>query len=267
MVCLRGEIKAARKTPIFTRERTLFIGNKKSAQRFLVERFPKSGTSRPKSRDIPATPSKTTENLVGISAPEKKYLAPPPPPNHPLDPLAPPPPLLLGEPPPPGIFNKKPISPPSLSPRLPFPSPEQKKKKNIRTVHQEKATCIEFLYGISPTSGPPKNFMFRRFSVPAFKPLLNRAGFGFPLLLESRGFLRACFEEPSLRISPLKPLSFLQPLQDRPSNYWLARPLCLGVLLYKYWRISLRMIFLEDFSGYFLPPKQKRGEQIWRLNP
>ena len=73
--------------------------------------------------------------LVGISAPQKKYL-PPPPPKFSADTFpAPLPPLPRpGEPPPPpGIFSKKPTSPPSRSPPdSPFPSPEQKKSDVVR---------------------------------------------------------------------------------------------------------------------------------------
>ena len=82
--------------------------------------------------------------LAGISAPKKIFSPPPPPPPNrpnslqtPSRPPRPPPHPLLGEPPPSGIFNKN--RPPSLpvAPGSPFPSPEQKKIKNIRNVHQD----------------------------------------------------------------------------------------------------------------------------------
>ena len=85
-----------------------------------------------------------TKAWWAIFPPKKKYLATPPPPQiprkHPPSP-SPPHPHPPGRPPPPllgfSITNR-----PSLSRLLglPFPLPEQKKKKNIRNVHQERVS-------------------------------------------------------------------------------------------------------------------------------
>ena len=77
------------------------------------------------------------ERLAGISAPNKKNLAPPQIPAEIPGPLPPSPP---GRPPPlPGIFNKNRPPPPSLSPWTPpSPLPQAEKIKNIWNVHQGK---------------------------------------------------------------------------------------------------------------------------------
>ena len=78
------------------------------------------------------------DRLGGDFGPEKKYLAPPPHPNSPQTPSRPAPrlPPPTRETPPPGIFHKKSPPPPPGASHSPFPSPEQKKIKNIRNVHQ-----------------------------------------------------------------------------------------------------------------------------------
>ena len=79
-------------------------------------------------------------SLGGHFGPEKKYLAPPPPPipQFAADTLPPPRPSPSWRPPPLVEFSIKNRPPPHLpAPRSPpFPSPEQKKIKNIRNVHQ-----------------------------------------------------------------------------------------------------------------------------------
>ena len=81
-------------------------------------------------------------NLVDISAPKKKYLAPPPSPRHPPTPL-------LGNPTPPLFPNKKTTHPFRLELLLSFPTPETEGKiKNIRNVRQGKGDrCFFFVLG------------------------------------------------------------------------------------------------------------------------
>ena len=68
-------------------------------------------------------------NLVGISAPTKKRLAPPPP-QFPAD--TPPPPPCGNPIPPPGIFNKKPTPAPSWRFGLPLPRAGKNRKYSKR---------------------------------------------------------------------------------------------------------------------------------------
>ena len=86
-----------------------------------------------------------SKDLVGISAPKKKYLGPPPPPNSPQTPSQPPRPHPSWENPPPpllGFSIKTDPPPPSLSTRTPLSPPTSRKKiKNIRNVHRERAGC------------------------------------------------------------------------------------------------------------------------------
>ena len=79
---------------------------------------------------------KTLQILGGRFGPEKKYLAPPPPKKFPADTLpATPPPLCWENAPLLAVFNKNRRPPPPGTSPPPFPSPEQKKIKNIRNVH------------------------------------------------------------------------------------------------------------------------------------
>ena len=94
------------------------------------------------------------ENLVGISAPKKEYLAPPP--KFPADTLpAPSPPPLFWRTPPPlvGFSKKKPTpGPPSLSPGFPLPLPRAEKNKKYPTCPPRKCGgfFVRFLVATFP---------------------------------------------------------------------------------------------------------------------
>ena len=130
------------------------------------------GGWRPLKRWIHAWDSWWNLCLGGHFGPEKKYLAPPPPkfPNSPQTPSRPLGPSRPGTPPPPGIFNKnqptKPPPPPPGASNYLFPLPEQKKRKNIRNVHQVVFGCFFWPW----LQGPKTSNRDRKFSPKFFWP-------------------------------------------------------------------------------------------------
>ena len=113
-----------------------------------------------------------SQNLVDISAPNKKILTPPPPPKFPNSPqtLPAPRPLPSWRPPPlPGIFNEKPIPPPSRRLGVPLPPPRAEKNKNYPKRPPRLGNAVLFTI-----------FLFTTF-VPLKPPPPNQQNDGFPL--------------------------------------------------------------------------------------